>query len=46
MFVSVQDSELVGCASLLVVFEREDGVVALHLPIGPLKKPSLVWNQY
>ena len=30
------DSELIGFVSLLVVNEREEGVVTLHLPIGPL----------
>ena len=30
--------------TLLQVSEREEGAVALHLPIGPLK-PSLDWNE-
>ena len=34
--LSVQDSMLV--VTLLEVIEKEEGVVALHLPSGPLKR--------
>ena len=32
--------------SRLVVSEKEEGIVALHLPIGPLKKPAPSWSRY
>ena len=31
---------------MLEVSEREEGVVALHLPIGSLKNPALGWSRY
>ena len=43
--LSVEDSNLVGFVSLLPVNERDDGVVVLHLPIGPLK-PALGWSRF
>ena len=30
----------------LEVSEREEDVVALHLPIGLLKNPAVGWNRY
>ena len=50
--MSVSDSELVGFVSLLFVDEREESVVALHLPCGSLKTLPWVaagtemWTQY
>ena len=38
--LSESDSEFIGFVSLLVVKEREEGVVALNLPNGPLKTCS------
>ena len=29
--------------TILVVFEKEEGVVGLHLPIGSLKKKKPLW---
>ena len=31
---------------MLEVSEKEEGVVALHLAIGPLKTPTLGWSCY
>ena len=31
---------------MLEVSEREEGVVAIHLPIGSLKNPALGWSRY
>ena len=42
---AVLGSELVGFISLLVVNEREEHVVALHLPIGTLET-ALGWSRY
>ena len=31
---------------MLQVSEIEKGIVALHLPTGPLQKTALSWNRY
>ena len=37
---------LSGLCLLLEVSEKEEGVVAIHIPIGPSKNPALDWSWY